>query len=411
MIDIQFGKLFTIELLHAYFTSGQCNDFSITPAARTLTVMHGYRIVTKQFANALYAGIQVTGSAGSIPLSPAASPPGPRPFIVPAPEMQLTFYLQLQHSLFFNYTNLPSSYPPGKVYYFTNRNNNTTNGKHFLSAFLAYVNTSIYSPGELATDPSGMVFECIKTAAGISPSTANSAYWAQIDKNQYASEADALRWMPSLSTYTFASGLQSSVSVQVWGYNVATGDYTASIVSNNFSFTTPLPFFTLDLSALPPGKYHLTVKGNNQVVPDDLWIYLDDELQGQEVFAIIDLYNDSSLAGPYQLLSATDSLLSPLYSCDFLSRSTIWKYIIASGSAGTIVDAAGLYQFTTPAAATLYSLSPIPLREASLDLSLTIGANSPYAPIACPSPQRLVNYQPNPPSGDIYSCSEIYLNY
>jgi hypothetical protein len=412
MIDIQFGKLFTVELLHAYFANGQCNDFNIVPAGRTLPAMQGYRIVTKQYANVLYGAIQLSGSTGSYPLSPPASPMGARPFITPTPDMQLTFYLQLQHSLFFNYTNLPSSYPPGTVYYFTNRNDNRANGKNFLSAFLAYNNTVAYGPGELATDSSGTVFECIATAAaGVAPSAANSAYWSPVDKNQYASETDALRWMPSLSTWSFTGGLQNSVSVKVWGYNAGTADYTASLVSLNLSFTKPLPSFTLDLSGLSPGKYHLTVKGNNQAVPDDRWIYLDDELQGQDVFAVIDLYNDSGLAGPYQLLNAGGMLLSPVYSCAFLNRSTIWKYVIASGTTGTITDTAGVYKFTTPASATLYSLSPIPLTETALSLDLAIGTIPPYSHIACPSPQRLVSYQPNPPSGDVYSCSEVYLNY
>jgi hypothetical protein len=415
MIDIQYGKLFTLEILHRWFNSRLCNDFSIVPSQATIPVLNGYRIVTKQYANDLYAGIQLGSPAMT------GSPPGPHPFIPPAADMQLTFFGQLRNNLFFNYTNLPSKYPPGKIYYFTNRNNNTASSKipsdktavnrNFLSCLLAYDNTATYSPGSLVTAGDGTVFLNISTSTGVAP--AAGAHWMAVDTTdhgQYVSEADALTWLPSLSTWSFPAP-QSSVVITVHGYNAATSDYTGLILSTTVSLPSPLPFFTLDLTSLPAGKYHLSIKGNAQPTADDLWIYINDELKSTNTFCVIDLFNDDGIPNAYQLLDVSGSLLSPLYSIYFPNRYSIWKYVLASGANGVITDKNGVFGFPSSAASTIFSLSPIPLSEAPQNFSLTIGAASPVTHLSCPSPERLVTYQPNPPAGDIYACSEIYLNH
>jgi hypothetical protein len=393
MTDINYGILFTLELLHKYFTSQLCNDFSIIPSLQTQRILNGNRIIVKQYDNTLYAGIQ---------MAPGSNPP---PFIIPPAAMQLTFFLQLRNNLFLNYTNMPNALPSNRIYYFTNRNSNAANSKNFLSLPLQYTNATQYSPGDLATDPSGTVYQSILTGQGNAPSAATSNYWMPVDKNQYFSPADALTWMPSISTYTFSSP-QSSMTVDVYGYNIATKDYTSHIISSNTSFQSLLPSYTLDLSTLSPGKYNLSINGG-PLQP----IYINDELNGNLPFAVIDICNDSSITAPYALLSSTNKLNSPLYSIYFLNRYSIWKYILTTPETGTITDNANVYKFTPTPANIIYSLQPIPLTEQFLPLSLTIGTHLPYNPIACPSPERLVNYQPNPPSGDVYNCSEIYLNY
>ncbi|HVX49192.1 MAG TPA: hypothetical protein VHB48_03510 [Chitinophagaceae bacterium] len=385
MIDTKFGVLFTVELLHKYFANGLCNDFIITPSMRTQALLTGNTIITKQYDNKLYAG--VAADAANKPLSPLAG------------NIQLTFFMQLSKPLFFNYTNLPFKWPAGKVYYFSNRNNNTAAGKNFITMALGYDSTKTYQPGDIAADAGGMVYQAIKSAAGITPSAANSSVWAQVDNNQYLSEDDALQWMPSVSTYSFTSP-QTSAGIDVWGYDVVAKDYTANIISTTIGFVKPVMGFTLDLSMLPPGKYKLAV---NAV---DKWIYLNDELNGQGPFAVIDIFNDGGLPAAYKFLTGTGALNSPAFTIQFLNRYTIWKYVLASGAAATITDNAGVFQFG-PASGTVFSQTPIPLSEKALSIKLTVNAQD-YSPVACASPQRIITYAP---AADTYSCSEIFLNY
>jgi hypothetical protein len=310
--------------------------------------------------------------------------------------------------LFFNYTNLPFTYTAGKIYHFTNRNNNGSNGKNFLSLPTPYNNTATYKPGDLATNVSGTVFEAIRTSTGVPPPADNvlSDSWIQVDpatgRNRYMSEADAVQWLPSRSTYHFTAD-QSSANIQVWGYDLVARDYTHSVLTQTISFTHPTRAFTLDLTGLPPGRYKMNINGQEG------GIYLNDELIGADAFAVIEIFQESSLPATCQLLDGSNNLKSPLYSLYFLNRSTIWKYIFAKGIITGLTDNASVYQFAigSPPSGTAVSLKPIPLNEKALSLKLTIGSQN-YSPIECASPQRLSSTIQN---GDAYCCSEIFLNY
>jgi hypothetical protein len=394
MSNINYSYLFQIELLHKYFASGMCNDFFIIPSAQTVKFLNGGKMIAKQYGNKLFTGIQVDDTN--------------KPFILPALDFQLTFFLQLNNPLFFNYSNLPSSFPQGKMYYFTNRNNNVSNTKNFLSKTIAYNSAITYHPGDIVTDAGGIVFECIATCKNVTPSGANNNNWMQIDNNRYVSEADAVQWLPSISTGTFTTE-QTNVAITVEAYNIAAKNFSTQVLSKAISFAQPTKNFKIDLSKLSPGKYKLTVTGVSQ------FIYINDELSAKPVFAVIEIFNDASIASAYKLLNGT-TLRSPLYTIDFLNRATIWKYVLIPTSKGKITVAPATFGFPTTADSTIVSLKPIPLSETPLKINLALSTinNVPVNPVvnvadvACASPQMLT-YQTSGP--DKYACSEIFLNH
>jgi hypothetical protein len=391
MTNVNYEYFFQLEILHRYFTDTICDDFIITPSAQTQSVLAGNKMLAKQYGNRLFAGIQVDDAGNA--------------FMVPASDLQLVFFLRLNNPQFFNYTNLPFTYPAGKVYYFTNRNNTTANGKNFLSQAAVYNNSLTYHPGDIVADNAGIVYENIKSCKGVTPTPGHKANWMAIDKNQYVSEADALQWMPTVSTYTFPSP-QNNAVINVNGYDITTKKLTKNVLSKTIPFAQSTKNFTLDLSSLPPGKYELTVNGVVQL------IYINDELTFQPAFAVVEIYNDGNLAAAYQLLNGT-TLKSPLYSIEFLNRATIWKYILHSTSKG-VIKVSG-FGFPTTDANTMLSQTPIPLSEAPLSVSLKVSVvdNVSVTPftvsdVACASPQRLTNLINGT---DKYACSEIFLNY
>jgi hypothetical protein len=401
MINVDFGNLFKVELLHKFYTDQLCPDFSVAPSAITQQVINGHKAVAKQYANALYTGIKTgfyTGiqSGGVPPLTP---------FVAIDTGMQMTFFMKLINPLFANYTNLPLVATSGMIYYFTNRNNNLSNGKSFLtSKILPYSGGSTYKPGDLAVNGAGIVFSAIKSNDPAHLfNTTDAAHWMQVDNNQYLSANDVLQWLPSVSTYNLG-GPQLSAAISVLGYDTVATTYTQSVISTTLNFNSPLSSFPLDLSSLDPGKYSLTVNGVQQ------WIYINDELSGSKVFAVIDIFNDATPPS-CQLVTAGQVLTSPTYSIYFLNRATIWKYTLVSTTAGTIQDTLNTYHFNntanTTVPSTFISQTPIPLSDQALKLTLTLNTNS-YSPIACADPQRLTSITQ---AGDIYSCSEIFLNY
>ena len=384
MTSVKYNLLFTIELLHKFFTNALCTDFIIQPSVQTAALLKGYKIVAKQYDNMLYAGI--AGDEIGNPVS------------VPAESVQFAFFL-VPNPVFYNYTNLPSASTPNSIYYFTNRNNTLSNGKSFLSKAAPFDNTRTYKPGDIAANAGGTVFRAIRTSNNVTPVAGND--WMEVDANRYLSDKDILPLLSSRSVYTFATP-QASATIEVRGFYPATPeDYSSLILSKTIPFINNLTSFTLDLQFLPPGKYKVKVNSDAERI-----VYINDELQTAQAFAVIDLYNESSLPDGYRMLDGS-TLRSPLYSLYFLNRATIWKYALMSAS-GTITDNAGIYHFSAPAPHSVSSLSPIPLSEKALSLKLAVGAQE-YEPIACASPLRLgkkVNI-----ATDVYDSSEIFLNY
>ncbi|MGN8069872.1 hypothetical protein [Mucilaginibacter sp. 22184] len=390
MIDINFGSLFTVELLHSYYKDQLCPDFNILPSNQTVKTLGGHQIIARQYSNQLITGVNCNGK-----INP------PKPFTAIETGAQFTFFMQLNNPLFFNYTNL-SSATPGKIYYFTNRNNNVSNGKTFLSSKIAVYNAAnTYAPGDLVSNGTGITYRAIGSSKpGNTFNLTNANHWMVVDKNQYLTEADALKWMPSISAYQFASP-QASVNISVLGYDNIATTYTQSVFSKTIAFANPASSFPLDLSFLQSGKYSLTVNGIQQ------WIYINDELSDSKTFAVIDIFNDASPVS-CNLIDGSGALINPAphYSIYFLNRATIWKYILASKQSGNINDTANLYHFANPASV-ITSLTPIPLSNKALNLKLTLN-NHDYSPIACADPQRLVTITKGT---DTYPCSEIFLNF
>ncbi len=384
MIDVNFEGLFSVEILHKYFNNGLCPSFSITPSNNTLNVIKGHKMVVKQYHNKLYAGIQSAAAA---------------PFIPVEQGMQLTFFLWLNDPLFFNFTNLPAGFNSTQIFYFTNRNNTVVNGKNLLSEpIIAYSNSVFYTPGDLATDVTGIVYRAIKTNNNTDQhALSETDYWAAIDNNSYTSANDALQFLPALSTYNFTIP-QANAVVTALAYNSVTNDYTLPVLADTINFITPATSFVLDLSTLTTGKYSLTVNGTQQ------WIYVSQEISGRVPFGIIDIYNAASPASCNLLSNGV--LASPLYSINFLNRATLWKYVLPTGRTGLISDNNNVYNFTT-AANDITSTAPIPLTDQLLDFKLTIGT-TPFTPIPCADAQRLTSIVQ---AIDTYACSEIYINY
>jgi hypothetical protein len=390
MIDINFGNLFAVELLHSYYKDQLCPDFNISISNETVKVLDGHQMVVRQCGNQLFTGVHCTGNVNPL-----------KPFTAIDEGAQFTFFIELNNPLFFNFTNLSNS-APGKVYYFTNRNNNISNGKTFLSApILAYNAANTYKPGDLALYTTGTVYRAIGSSnPAHSFDLSHTDHWMAVDKNRYLSENDALQWLPSLSAYQL-SAPQSSANIVVLGYNTTTATYNKPLITETLTFANPVSSFTLDLSSLQPGKYSLTINGKQQ------WIYINDELSGRKTFAVIDIFNDAAPAS-CKLVDGSGALINPApkYSICFLSRATIWKYILASKKSGDINDTANLYHFNNPASI-ITSRTPIPLSNRALSLKLTIN-NHDYSPIACADPQRLVSITRG---ADTYPCSEIFLNF
>ena len=397
MIDIKYDTFFSVELLNQYFTDLTCPDFIVIPSDKTRLTLAGLKMITRQFSSQILTGVELN-SLGI-------------PSVAPKDGVNFTFFLKLNNSRFVNYTNLPMAPTNGMLYYFSNRNNNTFGGTDLTGNLNAYDSSASYHPGSLVVSPAGDVYQAWrKSDAGNPNSFSETDYWFKIANNSYVSENDAVKWLPSVLQYSFPS-VQTSVTLMVKGYESGTRAFTGTVLSKTIPFSSPASSFTLDLSVLAPGRYSLQIDGGN-VIP----IYLNDELYGQDVFGVIDLYCESTLPASYKMLDPGNHLLSPAYKIFFPNRILLWKYVLQHNSAGTMIDNAGIYQFATDPSLTptsLVSKMPIPFAEAPIKtFKLTINPNE-YNAIPNASPDRLSSYQFHHGLADeeTLTISEINLNY
>lgn len=198
MFDINFNPLFTVQILHKYYTDGICPDLIITPSSDTQLALKEYNMVWRQYINMLTIGMLTDASNNTLP------------FQTVLPNQRLTFLLQNKNPLFFNFTDLPLEDVNGNVLYFTNRNNNLVGGIPYLSA-----------PG----------------AAGL------------------VSAKDFLLLAGNVFDYALSPSLASgTVNIKDFYTGTALG-------SQNFTFAGLQNSVPVDLSALDTGKYVLSITG------------------------------------------------------------------------------------------------------------------------------------------------------
>jgi hypothetical protein len=390
MIDIRYGQLFSVELLHKYAADQACNDFTIVPSQSTKQILDNNGIVAKQYNNKLYAGACLDSDQLKL------NPPVQKPFIIPAEGLQLTFFLLLNNPLFYNYSALRSANNNSNIYYFTNRNYNESNNKNFLTNALPSYAAGTYSYEDIVLD-AGTVYQSVRAnnSANLSDNS-----WRKIDDNRFMSPADLITWLPALATQQLNT-ITSAIDIKVTGYD-GSGNYNKPVFSTTINNPGNLPSFSLDLSSLQNGKYFLSIN-NGDAIP----IYLNDELSSNNVLGLIDIFIESTLKNSYKILDTNNILQSPLYSIYFLNRATIWKYILKRTGSATITESNNFYKFSSlpqtmpPTPTTVISDFPIPLSQTPLTVSLD--GQSVHQP--CANADRLSRNGAEP----VY-YSEIFLN-
>lgn len=102
-----YSKLFSINLLHDYYTNNQTRDFEIIPTANTRNLMIKYRMLMKKHTNGLKVYYE-----------------GPNQGIATIPvddDLKFVFYLKLDQPRFLNFTNLPLKNSNKEKYHFSNQ--------------------------------------------------------------------------------------------------------------------------------------------------------------------------------------------------------------------------------------------------------------------------------------------------
>ena len=110
----RYKILFSVDILCDYYKDISSLDFDILPSAETVLLLKNYRLLYKVIANRLVVLVKVDDSGV--------------PLIELDPEAKFVFYLSLNNHLFINFSSIDLAALTTKRFYFTNLNQNKSNG-------------------------------------------------------------------------------------------------------------------------------------------------------------------------------------------------------------------------------------------------------------------------------------------
>jgi len=401
-MDINYEMLFSIELLHEYFTSGFTRDLVFIPSDDCLHLFNRMDVQWRQVNNRMIAFIRVNDIHE--PYTNISS----KNFRTSFGDTVFRIYLRSKNSSFLNFTNLPAPVP-GNILYFSNLAANPVAGKNHLSKKLKdFAAAQAYLPGNLVLKPTtSEVFESLTgyTSGGVAD-LADPNRWASKGINAYPGPMDQIEYTDGPYEFPLPAGTMSAV-VQIFGfnYNAVTPDYNQLLVGpSTVYFDKPPDSYAVPFSNLPAGKYKIQVNADTKI------IYYDPLISANGAFAVIELFHFLPDTDAYSMLSPAETVRGEVYTLQFPSRRVLWKYVRKDATAITLSDTgATAYSFVLNTDA-FVSAIPIPLMETglpTLKLAFTPG-HFDLAPLPSPSPARLVGFTQG---GTNYLCAEMYLNY
>lgn len=389
-MSLRYKIIFSVDILHEYYTSRFCEDFELVPSTATAALLKGHGMVYKSVGHKLIV-LTRTDALG-------------KSFISPDVSAKLYFYLKLKNPHFNNITNL--NYRPSETprYSFSNDNQTKIGTDRYLSSKIpTYNNANEYPIGSFASNVGNEVFEAIKPSnSGNAHGLADTSYWIKRGKFQYANGNDLLE--VTSFVYLFNAVADTNFIIRVFGFNPASGMYNSTVMDQvDLTFSSPETTVPVRLETLPAGKYRIEVNGQSKL------IYLDSSVLFRDIFGLLELSNHLPPANAFSLFDASGKPKGLLFTIRFANRSVIWKYMSRTNDVTSVEDTAANIIFAPEPGNQFISDKPIPLQEKPVTTILLKSTSlGDISPLANPGKDRLGTITK---AGNTYLCSELHLNY
>jgi hypothetical protein len=405
-MSVSYKTWFSINIVHEFFNSGIITDCLIEPTADTFQIFfNGTTWLQRFISNTFYVLVKADENG-----APALSVPADQFF---------RFYITCNNSLFFNYTNIDARIGKGYILYLSNLANNKVGSMLNLSApipaFTIYPGGYTFFPGDLVTDTSGNVCECILQSTGNLPN--DTSHWLVRSNKQYVSSLDIIRVSAANYKSVFADSI-NSLTATVKGFKVsgnAVVEYNVFVT--NQLFNNAVNNVQVDLSSLPAGRYKISLSAikasDNSVINKDEIIYYDAAIGFKKAIGVVEIFNCVSTADNYALQQNGSNIINETsYVISFANRAAWWNYIARTGVVTGINSTIAGLHFDRDAVNNQLFISSAPLRfvQQFTDAPFTVLGPSPPSVIPWPSPNVLKTEKDiNGATTKIFT--ETYLNY
>lgn len=388
-MQLSYKILFVIEVLHNYYSTTQCEDFTIEPTAETQLLFKNQQILWRNRGNKFYALVRLVEDKPLVPL---------------APELVFRCYLKLNSMQFANYTNMDVNFGAGQRLYLTNLHEHHLNGTHYITHTIdAYNGATGYLPGSFAQNVNGDVYEAIRSSNNGNAHALNDvAFWENRLQQRYATPADLTFSASNLFRFQLPVPAVAA-SIDVFRFNALNGNYDLPALPNQLlNFPQAQSEVLVNLGALTPARYRVQVNGGS------VFVYADGRIRQEQVFGVVEIFNHLPAASQSSLLNNNGTVKETAFTVRFANRVALWKYLVNAGSAVTAIkDSNNNYTFVKTGDAFI-SNRPIPLTETPIrSFFLESGNAGPPFALSNAAINRIRTLQQN---GDTFYCSEIFLN-
>lgn len=397
----KFHILFSIEVLHEFFSTGRWNEINFIPAPETEMLLKEYELTTRQIGNELLV-ITKTDDTGrarqNIDLY-----------------TRFTFFLTLQSPGFLNFTNIPIASASQPVFNFHNLNANEVGDTHFITGKIEnYKGSKSYLPGNLVKGADGKIYESIAKNTGGSGSVvpnnnaASKEAWVQHGLTQYANIADSkvvfggVEYKLELTggIYQFKTSVKRKEHIlSVYTFCKESSRYDKEVISSTASLDSIYDLVQVDMRKLPSGKYRIRVN-------DDIaFVYLVNKLSLSTFPFFVDIFNLPA-SNPQSFLDAAHKPKRTKYTIAFAARRVLWRFSTRTTIINKIEDTNGQLSFKTDGLRKFISQKPIPF------------SNLPRKTLVAKSGSLIITtHLPNPMSdrlmekkNEIYT-TETFINF
>jgi hypothetical protein len=334
----RYETLFSVELLHEYYSGAKCRDLLLVPSERTAALLRKYRLRCRMMDDQLVVLTEVDENGRPVPGL--------------ASDVSLVFLLELGRPELSVITNLDPQRLRSERVYFSNLADNevasTTGHVLNLSAPAPVFDPgTTYRPGDIVGDGSGNLFESIQVGQGHAPA-ASPNFWLARARTQSATSSDLLRFAGSVVNLTLTVPA-AAFDIEIFGLNRATGAHDQSLLHELRVLAGGTSRdVQVDLSSFAPGRYRIRVNGA------DVWIYSDEQLPRSRAIGVVEVFTHLAALAPYALIDSQGKARGLRYTIRFAARRAFWKYFTPRQQ----VDALLLHGTTNSAPFTAHSLDP-----------------------------------------------------
>lgn len=390
-MTVRYRILFSIELLHDYYSNLKCTDLVLVPSADTKKRLQAGQMLCKTVGNLLVVLIKVNDED--------------KPNVGLSADLKLGFYIDIISSSFINKSNISLEELRDKRIYLSNLSQNKSGATLYLSQPLDnYNGATNYTRGTIISN-GGTSFECINAPVS-GHATGEADYWYNRGAGQFITGSDMITLAGGIRNFTLSAD-SDVFNIEIKGFNTAANDYTETVLAEVRTTTATTNAVQVDMRHLSPGKYIADING------ESFSFYLDTDAVYSNVAGVVEIFGHLAGTDDFALLDNNGKVKEHKYTIRFANRIAQWKYLTTKQGVKNINDTGGTYTFVqqpaAPAAAAYFeSDKPIPLQQSPFVFELELNA-----PLSEPPPAP----NPNPDdgsmlilNGDQYIC-KIYLNY